>query len=112
MNTLDRAVELGCKSVAIPAISSGIFGYPKPLCALHLFEAAEQFASTIEEPENVSLREVRFTNFDSETTNIFVNEFCKRYNKEIKELSKPPAKAPVTGEGASAAEGDEHKDKQ
>lgn len=37
--TLLKAQELGCKSIAMPAISSGIFGFPKPLCAQTFFNA-------------------------------------------------------------------------
>ena len=37
--TLLKAEELECKSIAMPAISSGIFGFPKPLCAQTFFKA-------------------------------------------------------------------------
>jgi len=33
-----------CKSLSIPAISSGIFGFPKPLCAEIMFNCVEKFA--------------------------------------------------------------------
>jgi putative ATPase len=39
LNTLKTANKLECKSVSIPAISSGIFGFPKQLCAKTFFEA-------------------------------------------------------------------------
>ena len=42
-NTLVKADELECKSVSIPAISSGIFGFPKPLCARVFFEVLKNF---------------------------------------------------------------------
>ena len=78
-----RAVELNCVSVAIPAISSGIFGFPKPLCAETLFRAVEDFVRRTNS-DDVVLRTVRFTNFDSETTNIFRDEFLKRYTLMVK----------------------------
>jgi len=44
-NTLKTAEELKCASVAIPAISSGIFGFPKPLCAETFFTAIRDFTA-------------------------------------------------------------------
>ena len=43
MNTLKKADELECSSVSIPAISSGIFGFPKLLCAYVFFHALSMF---------------------------------------------------------------------
>jgi O-acetyl-ADP-ribose deacetylase (regulator of RNase III) len=74
-SSLAWACIFGCESIAVPAISSGIFGYPKPLCGETCFRAAEQFALSIEacgvDPSTISLKNIRFTNFDHETTNIF-----------------------------------------
>ena len=43
LNTLKKAEELKCESVSIPAISSGIFGFPKPLCAEVFFLTLKKF---------------------------------------------------------------------
>ena len=63
--------------MAIPAISSGIFGFPKPLCAVIFFKAIQDFANTIvkEFEGPIKLKEVRLVNFDTETTVIFQDEF-------------------------------------
>ncbi len=71
-NTLVLANNLECKSIAIPAISSGIFGFPKPLCARTFFKAIEEFCTKNKE---FVLRDVRLTNFDDETTQIFLEYF-------------------------------------
>ena len=70
----------------MPAISSGIFGFPKVLCAKTLFRAAEEFAaSRADDPEKrFYLKKVRFTNFDQETVGIFQNEFKNRYTDKVR----------------------------
>ena len=68
LNTLKLATKLECKTIAIPAISSGIYGFPKPLCAKTFFDAIEEFLVQF---EITTLEDVRLTNFDTETTDIF-----------------------------------------
>ena len=78
MNTLKQANELECKTVSIPAISSGIFGFPKPLCAQVFFLVLKMFvAKTIKAGETLKLEHVRLCNFDTETTVIFREQFMK-----------------------------------
>ena len=97
-STLIWACKLGCESVAIPAISSGIFGFPKPLCAKVLFKAAEDFAlkikaSGLDPLKATKLRRIRFTNIDTETTFVFEKEFVNRYlNAPLKAEREPPKK--------------------
>jgi O-acetyl-ADP-ribose deacetylase (regulator of RNase III) len=42
-NALHLAVELGCKSIAFPAISTGVYGYPKVQAARIAFDAVSSF---------------------------------------------------------------------
>lgn len=77
---LDKADEMRLSSIALPAISSGIFGFPKPLCAQIMFEVAIAFAK--ERGSSTTLREIRFTNFDEATVNIFVAELKKHLLKQ------------------------------
>ena len=76
-NSLEKAAELNLKSIALPAISSGIFRFPKTLCAEIMFQVAMAFAKERES----SVKEIRFTNFDKETVDIFVNELRKHEKK-------------------------------
>lgn len=46
VNSLHEAVRLGCDSIAFPAISTGIYGYPKDEAANIAFNAVEEFLKT------------------------------------------------------------------
>ncbi|CDW83924.1 UNKNOWN [Stylonychia lemnae] len=78
-DTLKTATKLCCKSVSLPAISSGLFRFPIKLCVRYFFSAVEDFCYQ-NNPENVSLRKIRFTNFDEPTVIEFQQEFLWRYS--------------------------------
>ena len=84
MNVLGFADNYGCQSVALPAISSGIFDFPKRLCAKEMFDAIEKFA---EDRADFStkcdhLERVEIMIIDELTFGIFKDEFDWRYVKK------------------------------
>jgi O-acetyl-ADP-ribose deacetylase (regulator of RNase III) len=48
LNSLKRATEKGMKSIAFPAISTGIFGFPKDRCAQIMLGTISQFLESQE----------------------------------------------------------------
>jgi O-acetyl-ADP-ribose deacetylase (regulator of RNase III) len=70
LNSLLKADELGLRSIAIPAISSGIFGFPRQRCAEILIKAAREFYFM---HPGSTLRLIRFVLIDRETLDIFLN---------------------------------------
>ena len=82
-NTLKKANELGCESVSIPAISSGIFGFPKPLCAKVFFYTLAKFVQIAQQTNTeLTLKLVRLCNFDDETCIIFRCQFDCTFSSE------------------------------
>ncbi|RME00303.1 MAG: macro domain-containing protein [Deltaproteobacteria bacterium] len=69
--SLLAAHERKLRSIAIPAISSGIFGFPKARCAAILLDTARKFCERF--PES-PLEVIRFTNIDRETCDLLVAE--------------------------------------
>lgn len=67
-NALLAAQELGLTSLSFPAISSGIFGFPKDRCARILVSVAGEYLRV--HPES-SVRQVDFVLFDDETRDHF-----------------------------------------
>lgn len=75
-SSLKRADELHLRSVAFPAISSGIYGFPKDRCARVMLSAIEDyFAQT---PQS-GVQEVRLVLFDDPTLEAFRAEYAQRY---------------------------------
>lgn len=75
-NSLALAEEQGFASIALPAISSGIFGFPKDRCAHILVGEAARFC---EEHPSSRLRDIRFTLIDDATVAIFLAECVRRW---------------------------------
>jgi O-acetyl-ADP-ribose deacetylase (regulator of RNase III) len=69
-NVLNMAETYGLKSISMPAISSGIFGFPKDKCAEILIKTTVEFLKN--QPKN--LETVVMCNYDIETYNIFLEK--------------------------------------
>lgn len=78
-NSLALAQRKGLESIAFPAISSGIFGFPKRPCAVNLVATAFDF--TKQYPDS-TLRDIRFTIIDNLTVDIFQQEFEQRFGQD------------------------------
>ena len=72
--SLRVADELKCQSIAFPAISTGIFGFPKDQAAKVIFRTIEDYFS-----ENTSgLKLVKLVLWDDETVKIFLSNWAER----------------------------------
>ncbi len=69
LSALRLAEEKGIKSVSLPAISSGIFGFPKERAANIIFTTTMEF---LKGAKNV--KEVHFCNIDELTASLFKEE--------------------------------------
>ncbi len=78
--SLNLAARQGFVSLSLPAISSGIFGYPKERCAEVLLDTTLQFLKT--HPQTPT-REIRFCNFDELTCRIFLEHFRRTLGTPI-----------------------------
>jgi len=68
-NALKRATELKLKKVSLPAISTGIFGYPKREGTKVILETCINFLKD----QETTLEEVRLCNLDRETCDLYLN---------------------------------------
>ena len=66
--SLELAHEHGCETVAFPAISAGIYGYPRQEAARIAVETVRHF---LDAHPDTSLREVRLVAFDDGTLKLY-----------------------------------------
>ncbi len=74
INSLLLASRKGLKSISFPAVSSGIFGFPKDRCARILVTEAKTFLA---ENKDGSLDVIEFCIYDDLTLGYFRKEFDK-----------------------------------
>lgn len=71
-SALKIASDKGLKSISMPAISSGIFGFPKDRCAKILVSESLYF---LDKYKDSSLEIIEFCIFDEDTLKYFKDEF-------------------------------------
>ena len=78
ISSLRLAAAIRMQSVAFPAISSGIFGMPREVCAETMFNAVTEYSNSVDAICG-SVCDVRFVNIDYATVEVFKREFLRRY---------------------------------
>ena len=73
---LKCADDVRCKSIALPAISAGIYGFPAELCAQVLLGAVQEY---VDGRPGTALREIRVLLFDDEMARLFTVEARARF---------------------------------
>ncbi|AWR98014.1 ADP-ribose-binding protein [Acidianus sulfidivorans JP7] len=77
--SLEKAEELGISSIAFPAISTGIYGYPYSVCARIMVNTFQNF-----NPKN--LKKILVVLYDDEAYRVFEEEFDKKLRNEKKQM--------------------------
>lgn len=73
--SLHVADELQCSSIAMPAISTGIFGFPKDRAAGIIFSAIEDYFAK----NSSNLKTVKLVLFDQSIVDVFVSSWEDRW---------------------------------
>ncbi|XP_038071240.1 protein mono-ADP-ribosyltransferase PARP14-like [Patiria miniata] len=75
---LKLANKLNMQSIAIPAISTGVYGFPVDLAAKQILNAVAEFCQNMPIP---TLTEIHFTNNDQPTCDVFKRAVMDRFSQ-------------------------------
>ena len=73
--SLRVADELKCTAIALPAISTGIFGFPKDRAAKIIFDSIEKYF----ESNSSTLKVVKLVLFDQATVDVFIKSWKDKW---------------------------------
>jgi len=94
-SALETAASLSLTSLGLSAISTGIFGFPKPRAAAITFDAVAEFFTA--HPTG-SLKRVELVLLDQPTLQVFLEPFAQRFPDST--LTPHPSPGPTPGRGA------------
>ena len=77
MNVYNTACQVGARSIAMPAISSGIYGVPKNVCAQAVFLFVDEINQKLASDSSARPFEIRLVNIDGEIVEAFSTELNK-----------------------------------
>jgi O-acetyl-ADP-ribose deacetylase (regulator of RNase III) len=81
VGSLRVADELKCSSISMPAISTGIFGFPKDRAAKIIFSSIDQYFAKTQE---TGIRQIRIMLFDIPTMQTFIKAWQAYISKKNK----------------------------
>jgi O-acetyl-ADP-ribose deacetylase len=81
IGSLSVADELKCKSISLPAISTGIFGFPKDRAAGIILNSIDQYFAKTQES---NIQQIRIVLFDVQSLQVFVKIWQKYTSKKNK----------------------------
>ena len=76
IGSLRVADELQCSSIGLPAISTGIFGFPKERAAEIIFSTIEKYV--VDNP-TTTLKTIKLVLFDQSTVDVFVKSWHDKW---------------------------------
>lgn len=96
-SALETAASLSLTSLGLPAISTGIFGFPKPRAAAIIHEAIAEFFTA--HPTG-SLKRVELVLLDQPSLQVFLKPFAQRFPGSTLTPHPSPGRWPGRGAGS------------
>ncbi|XP_073321468.1 protein mono-ADP-ribosyltransferase PARP14-like isoform X2 [Pagrus major] len=96
--SLRQAEKVNCSTVALPAISSGVFGFPVDLCADTIAQSVREYCDSPESPR--TLTEIHLVDNNHNTVRVLATAVNTEFNDLGPTLTIPQ---PAGGRGAGAS---------